>query len=68
MNPDLLFDVRLLERNVTRGRLTAAEVAQHLKSLPDAAANAANLEEALEDRGVDEASEAKPAPAKKTGK
>ena len=52
MSDDKLFDKRLLDRNLSRGKLTPEQVAEHLKSLPDTAANAANLEAASADRGV----------------
>lgn len=51
-NPETLFDTRLVERNVSRGKLTPEQLAEHLKSLPDAAGNAANLEQAVGDRGI----------------
>ena len=68
MKPELLFDVRLQERNVTRGRTTQAELDQHLKDLVDVSANAENLEQALGDRGTLPVSPAKVPAAKKPGK
>jgi len=50
MKPDLLFDVRLVDRNVTKGRLTQAELNGHLAGLPDTADNALNLEASMAER------------------
>jgi hypothetical protein len=52
MKPDLLFDVRLVDRNVTRGRMTQVELDKHLAELPDTAEQAANLEASLAERAV----------------
>lgn len=71
MNPDLLFDVRLQERNVTRGRVSQADLDAHLKALPDAGPNAANLAESLAERGevvAPPAPATKAPPARKPGK
>ena len=43
---DKKFDVRMVERNVQRGRVASEEVEKHLKSLPDDAANAIPVTEA----------------------
>ena len=73
MKPDLLFDVRLVDRNVTRGRMTQAELDKHLKELPDTADNAANLEASLAERlavtpALEIAAAAKAPAGKKSGK
>lgn len=40
------FDVRMVERNVTRGQVTQDEIDRVLKSLPDDSANAITVTEA----------------------
>ena len=38
-----LYDVRLVERNVRKGTVSAEELARHLAALPDQAANSVAL-------------------------
>ena len=45
---DMVFDVRILERNVRKGLVSAKEVDGHLTTLKDRAENAAQLESKLE--------------------
>ena len=40
------FDIRMVERNVHRGQLTAEEAEKQLKNLPDDAANAVHVTDA----------------------
>jgi hypothetical protein len=40
------FDVRMVERNVTRGRISQDEVEKFVKTLPDDGANAVAVSEA----------------------
>ena len=47
MKSELLHDVRLVDRNLSRGRLSQDDLAQYLNALPDAGTNAANLEASL---------------------
>ena len=50
MDNDVKFDVRLLERNLSRGTISRDEYEKAMKALPDAAGNADNLEAALAER------------------
>jgi hypothetical protein len=40
---DLLFDKRIMQRNVRRGRLTKDQIRKHLHSLPDLARRAVEV-------------------------
>ncbi len=68
MNPDLRFDVRLVERNLARGRVARDELKAHLASLPDAAGNAENIEASVADHGLPPAPAPKAAAPKKPGR
>lgn len=48
---EMLFDVRIAERNLRKGLVTAKELEAHLKELPDRADAASPLETKLERGG-----------------
>ncbi|MCA9543451.1 MAG: hypothetical protein KC613_03645 [Myxococcales bacterium] len=43
MTDEMRFDTRLIERHMSRGRLTQAELEQHLKGLKDQADRAQSM-------------------------